>query len=166
MNKMYLICGMPGAGKTTYATKFVKEHNIKYYFNIDNFYDAFCGRGGHKFEVWQAFFSAIHSVENEDEDIVVETMSLTTYNRQELLHWFPDFEHILIYISAPYDLCCENNNKRVRVVPDAILKDYYNKMEVPSPWLDIGWEVRFVINNNNEFVECEDGLRWEKHYTL
>lgn len=125
MGKMYLMCGLSGAGKTTFAKKFAQEHNCVY-FAIDAYYapyylldkDAY-DNNDISFKVWIKFFEDIHEAEMAGKDIVIDTNAPTIVKRLQFIDWFPTFEeHNLIYImiNDPV-LQVKNNAARNRVVP-------------------------------------------------
>lgn len=147
--KMFLVCGMPGSGKTHFAQKFAEKNGI-IYLNIDKFYEKVngdeCDRS-HKFEVWIEFFKAIHEVELAGKDVVIETMALTAYNRKEFTSWFPAFEHHMIYIEAYYYACLNNVKKRERKIPEEVMEKYYKKLETPSMEEYKDWDSAICIIN-------------------
>lgn len=154
--RMFLVCGMPGSGKTHFVQEFAKKNDI-IYLNIDKFYEKVngdeCDRS-HKFEVWIEFFKAIHEVELAGKDVVVETMALTAYNRKELTSWFPAFEHHMIYmIATGFYSCCKNVQNRTRKIDFDTMSKYFMKVE--DPWKNelVDWKsIIKVININNTFA--------------
>lgn len=152
MAKMYLMCGCSGAGKTTFAKEFAKEHNLKY-LGIDDFYALINGDEcihTNAFEVWIAFYQAIHDVEIDNIDVVVDTNAITRSHREQFIEWFPTFEHHLIYIDANIELRMRNNKSRRRQVPDDVMVKMTERLQ--SPWFDEKFEsITWVVNNENHF---------------
>lgn len=119
MAKMFLMCGHPGSGKSTYARELARKNGFRY-LSIDDMYATFNGdptSHDNKFDVWMTFFRQIHAAEVAGQDVVVDTNAPTYCDRAEFLNWFSDFEHHLIWIDARQKLCLENNKKRSRVIP-------------------------------------------------
>ena len=161
MAKMFLMCGNCGAGKTVFAKDFAKKNGY-IYLSIDKLYEQFNGdernREG-KFEIWQNFYKMIHYYETFESDVVVDTNAPTLFDRTEFLNWFPTFEHHLIWIDAPINLCLENNRNRERVIPEDVMKKLFLNFEEPtmftytmscrarSQWKSIS----MIKNNNNHF---------------
>lgn len=61
MSKLYLMTGVSGSGKTTFAKEFAEKNNLRC-LNIDNFYYATFGDENmhkHEFDVWMMFYRAI-----------------------------------------------------------------------------------------------------------
>ena len=149
--------GPSGAGKTTYAKKLAEERGIQY-LGIDDFYRMFNGsesRHEDEFEVWLAFYEAIHLVEKHGRDCVVDTNSPTVSKRTEFLDWFPSFEHHLIYITASQELCWQNNQSRTRKIPRETFNDIYDSVQPPTDNEDPRWVSiqRFTNYCNTRFVK-------------
>ena len=124
MAKMFLMCGHPGSGKSTYARELARKNGYRY-LSIDDMYATFNGdptSHDNKFDVWMTFFRQIHAAEMAGHDIVVDTNAPTRGDRDEFLNWFPDFEHHLIWVNALEELCLENNKHRSRVIPEDQMK--------------------------------------------
>lgn len=152
MAKMYLMCGCSGAGKTTFAKKFANKCNLKY-LGIDDFYAKVNGDEcihTNTFDVWIEFYKAIHEVEMNNIDCIIDTNAITTSHRVQFVEWFPTFEHHLIYIETNQELRKTNNKSRRRQVPDDVMDRMQKKMQTPrleEPFKTI----TFIENIKNEF---------------
>lgn len=153
MAKMYLMSGPSGAGKTTFAKKFAEEHGIQY-LGIDDFYRMFNGSESlheDEFDVWMAFYKAIHLAEQKGRDIIVDTNAPSVSSRTEFLNWFPTFEHYLFFIDAPFELCVRNNQSRTRRVPYDEMKRIYSSIQRPTQAGDPRWiEITCYSNKKND----------------
>ena len=177
MSKMYLMCGLSGAGKTTFAKKFAEEHNCVY-LGIDDFYACFAGANGIKspwsdpdasFDVWIKYFYAIHELSREKngKDVLIDTNAPTFVKRQQFIDWFPCFdEYNLIYIAVDEDLRYKNNLARGRVVPQDEMARMRDEFQPPVRSLDENmrcyifpekrWNnIMVYINKDNHFVPCK-----------
>ncbi|MBQ8806310.1 MAG: ATP-binding protein [Bacteroidaceae bacterium] len=152
---MYMVCGCSGSGKTTFAKKFAAANNLLY-LGADDFYAKVNGselKRGNKFEVWQELFKAIHDAEVNGVSCLVDSNSLSAASRDEMVNWFPGFDHHLIYIEADEQLRMENNRKRVRQIPDEVMIAMRTKVE-PPVWntLDKRWlSLTRILNDNREY---------------
>lgn len=168
MARMFLMCGHPGSGKSTYAREFARKNGFRY-LSIDDMYAAFNGdptSHDNKFDVWMTFFRQIHAAEVAGQDVVVDTNAPTRADRFEFLNWFSSFEHYLIWIDSDEKLCLENNRHRSRVIPEEQMKNLFKMFEAPhfnevyfnstrSTWVSI----MRVVNYNNSFIEVDiDGV--------
>lgn len=175
MGKMFLMCGLSGAGKTTFAKQFAKENGY-IYAGIDDFYAAYINENNIEspwtdpdasFKVWINFFQAIHEAEQEGFDLVIDTNAPTLVKRQQFIDWFPDFtEHNLIYIAVDEELREHNNLSRGRIVPKDEMMRMRDEFEEPVAILDTKenaygypekhWDNLMVyINKNNNFIQCK-----------
>lgn len=85
MAKMFLMCGHPGSGKSTYARELAHKNGYRY-LSIDDMYATFNGdptSHDNKFDVWMTFFRQIHAAEMAGHDIVVDTNAPTRGDRDE-----------------------------------------------------------------------------------
>lgn len=155
MAKIFLCCGMSGAGKTTFSKAFAEHNNIEY-LSLDDIYLKINGNEesrANKFLVWKTLFEKIHQFEEDGKDCIVDTNALTYVDRTQFLNWFPNFEHHLIYIDAPLDLCLENNANRSRVIPKKEMLALWNKLEPPAEDEDERWLTYTEIVNNDNTLE-------------
>lgn len=129
--KMFLMSGVSGSGKSTYARGFAEMNGFQL-FDIDSFYKAINGNDNcrdNKFEVWMAFYRAIHTAGKNGKDVVIDTNAITYTDRCEFLSWFPEFDHYLIQIKNTLAECLQNNAKRERKVPEDALKEMFSYWE-------------------------------------
>lgn len=170
MAKMYLMCGLSGAGKTTFAKKFAEENDLVY-LSIDDFYKKAGGIYTDEtgFEVWIEFFKTIHLLEKYRCNILIDTNAPTFVKRQQFIDWFPSFnEYNLIYIAIDdEELRKKNNASRGRVVPVDEMERMRKEFEEPVDFFrgyqrvyacpEVRWDNIFVYKNvNNTFLRCED----------
>lgn len=152
--KMYLMSGPSGAGKTTFAKQFAQDNGYQY-LCIDDFYTLINGNEqAHEDEtdVWLIFFKAIQLAELHKRNIVIDTNSPTKVKRTEFLDWFSSFEHHLIFVYAPFELCAKNNASRNRTIPSDEFKEIFDSVEIPSDATeDKRWmSINSVINCCNK----------------
>lgn len=161
MSKMYLMTGVSGSGKTTFAKDFARKNNLRY-LNIDNFYFATFGDESthkHEFDVWMMFYRAIEIASRDGADIIIDTNSPTISNRDEIYNWFGHMfsENYMIYIDAPGDLCFRNNSNRGRVIPNDEMMKMIRNYEYPDRIETLKWDNIYIVhNNNNIFSEMEE----------
>ena len=157
--KLYMMCGLSGSGKTTFATEYARANHLRY-INPDQFYGMYNGdecSHYNEFEIWMALFRALHMAEQEGVSVIFDTNALTVVDRTQILNWFPDFQHILIYIQADTELCLRNNASRRRVVPEHIMKKMIDRFEPPTKDEDSRWTVMYVYRNlDNTGFTCEN----------
>lgn len=159
MARMLLVSGCSAVGKTTFAKRFAASHGFRY-LSADNFYAAVNGDERiheNKFEVWMSLYRAIYLAQEQNIDVIVDANTLTMVDRDQLLGWFPKFEHHLVYIHADSELRRMNNLSRVRQVPENVMELMTTIVQEPC-WeaLDRRWTSYMRIDNvNNNFIIAE-----------
>ena len=158
---LYIMCGISGSGKTTFAKKFAQDNDILY-LNPDEFYALYNGDEClhyNEFEIWMALFRALHMAEQSGRSCILDTNAPTVCGRTQLLDWFPDFEHHLIYIKASEGLCRGNNLSRRRVVPDDVMNQLFRTFQAPCFDEDPRWAtMTFIENIDNEFKKFDEKI--------
>ena len=160
--KLYMMCGISGCGKTTYAKKFAREHEVLY-LNPDKFYELFNGderRHYHEFEIWMALFRALHMAMKDGTSVIFDTNSPTYVGRSQILDWFPDFEPHLIYIEASEELCRSNNAARRRVIPENEMHNMILAFQPPRVGEDDRWQTMTFLQNIDNTIRPH--VRYEK----
>ena len=159
MAKMLVVSGCSAVGKTTFAKQFAAMRGFRY-LSADNFYAAINGDERiheNKFEVWMTLYRAIYTAQLQSIDVVVDANLLTNVDRDQLLGWFPKFEHHLVFIHADPELRKRNNMLRERQVPDKAMDYMTAHVQIPD-WssMDTRWKSYMRINNvNNNFIFAE-----------
>lgn len=159
MAKMLVVSGCSAVGKTTFAKQFAMAQGFRY-LSADSFYAAINGDDRiheNKFEVWMALYRAIYAAQEKGVDVVVDANMLTNVDRDQLLGWFPRFEHHMVYIHAEPELRYKNNLSRARVVPEFAMEIMTATVQEPE-WesMDRRWISYMRINNvNNNFIVAE-----------
>ena len=132
MSKFFLMTGMSGSGKTTFAKLFAKRNNLLY-LCPDDFYALVNGDERlhiHEYEIWRMIFDAIRLAERDQRDIILDTNSPTRANRVSLLDTFPEVnEYIRMEMRAPFEGCWENNKNRNRTSPEKDFQMIWESLE-------------------------------------
>ena len=121
---MYLICGIPNAGKTTYSAQF--EHVIHF--------DDFKPSARHPNDQFQRCNQA---AANADDDVCVEGVYNSKRRRMELLKAVADKpgKRICIWLDTPVEECCR---RETRHRPIGIVHAHARSFQPPT--LDEGWD--------------------------
>lgn len=164
--KLYMMCGVSGSGKTTWAKKFAEENNLLY-LNPDNFYALYNGderRHLHEFEIWMALYRALHMAEEDKRDCVFDTNAPSFTDRAQIIDWFPSFEHHLVCIYAPAELCLRNNANRNRVIPPEEMEKMFARFQMPGEDDAALWDsVTCLKNDSNRGFELMWSSNTKKH---
>lgn len=161
MNKpiLYILCGVPGCGKTTWADAFITSREIDdiRYVSRDEIRFTILKDGedyfAHEDEVFNKFVGTIYATLVDGFDVIADATHLNKKSRAKLLNAIDrrgkvDFNIIFVYFNVPYEICCTRNASREgrEYVPEDTLRAMYDNFTVPSSVEDrrcIGvWEVK------------------------
>lgn len=134
---LYILCGIPGSGKTTYARKLAKELNAMLYS-----YDERPGANqlgkmnSSHVAMWQDILNDL----NSGNDVICDDVHTTKKQRASILDALKDANcrKVLVVMSTPLNLCIERNANRPNRIPDIIIRSIYKTYD--SPTLDEGWD--------------------------
>lgn len=160
--RLFLLCGCPGCGKSTWARQRIKRYG-GYHISRDEIrFTLLDERGGDYFdyenEVIRTFISQINELLDSDEeccDIYVDATHLTNHSRNQImcqLH-LNDAYKIAVWFSIPLIVCKYRNNQRTgrARVPTETVENMYNRA-VPPTKKDFD-EIWTIDWNGDEFIE-------------
>ena len=137
MSNLYLLCGAPGSGKSTFAKeifpKYFSDHPYKI-ISRDTIRFSLLKDGekyfSHENEVYQIFWDSINKALKEGFDVIADQTSLNPNSRAFLLQHISECEKVIaIEIKTPLKICLDRNNQRTGltfVPPNAIKNMYYS----------------------------------------
>jgi len=139
-NKLYIMCGIPGSGKSTYAktyltnTLYVSRDEIRFklvkededYFSKEN-------------EVFDTFIAKINEGLRQSLDVVADATHLNSKSRLKLLACLEldktKTEVIVIVMNTPLSICLEHNENRKGTrsyVPREVIKKMSYAFRIPN----------------------------------
>jgi tRNA uridine 5-carbamoylmethylation protein Kti12 len=129
IQNLIIFCGSPASGKTTLSKKITKEQNA-----IRLSFDEL-GCFQHK-ELIPLIIQALQS----NNSVVVDALFTRISQRKLILDATKDINcrHILIHMNTPLEECIRRNAQRPNPLPDFMVRDIYNSIELPT--LDEGWD--------------------------
>lgn len=135
--KLYILCGPPGSGKTSFAIEAINYcHNKLTYISRDEIRFSLLNNDDDYFdkekEVWKEFIKRIQSAINRnDEIIIVDATHLSPISRERLITNIKGLTKYYVYFLnfiTPLAICLKNNNKRqgrAKVPSDVLRRMYY-----------------------------------------
>lgn len=159
MNDLYLMCGVPGAGKSTFLKNRVKlnKNNViisrdKIRFSLVKPHEAYFSK---EKEVVKTLWDEINKELTAGHTVFVDQTSLTRKSRKWLLtHITSNYNHVnLIWIDESLKTCLERNEQRKGTrsyVPRESIISMHNNFEEPS--LDEGFYRIFKYNSINDKI--------------
>lgn len=121
--RLYLMIGCPGSGKTTFAKneliklrevpcKYISRDDIRFSLIGDNIKDYF----SREKEVYREFIWQIYSALKEGKDVIADATHLNTKSRQKFFNNLPfdknNIEVVAVFIDTPLEICIQRNETR------------------------------------------------------
>lgn len=141
--KIYILCGVPGSGKSTWARKQIEELDGKgiiisrdvIRFSILGEDDAYFA---HEDEVFNEFIRQAQEAINDQEhtSIFIDATHLNEKNRNKVLSrlWRMDKDVVIgVYFDIPLEECLRRNAQRTgrALVPETVIKNMYESLTKP-----------------------------------
>lgn len=146
---LYVLVGIPGAGKTTYAASAYKDatHISSDVIRKELYGDeSIQGDSNQVFELMKS--RSVNAIK-EGKDVVYDATNIQRKYRVALLQNFKSIEcaKTCVCVIAPIHICIERNKKRGRKVPEAVLFRMLRQFNVPhtSEGFDVV-EVKYTAN--------------------
>jgi predicted kinase len=165
MANFYLVCGISGGGKTVLSKRILSNHPNIIFYDVDDYYKKINGDEcihQKSFDVWHLLFKDIHDSMLRNEDVLLTTNALTVAQRRQLIEWFPQFTHHLIWVISPLDRCLKGNKQRRRQMPEGLLLRDWSRMEFPNPseagWMTITHVTNCWDNENYIIFNLKDNI--------
>lgn len=161
MADLYLMCGVPGAGKSTFLKKYVQNLPNVVIVSRDTIRFSIVKPNeeyfSHEDKVVDIFWKQINNALEEGKDVFADQTSLTIRARKWLLKHVHGYEHIIvIWIDENIQTCLERNEMRKGTrayVPKDIIRRMYEQFDKPS--LNEGFYMIFRYNSKEKKVICE-----------
>ena len=157
-----MLCGLPGSGKSTYAKKLSQETK-SIICSSDAIREELCGDENSQ-ENNEDVFKILHKRIKENlkigNNVVYDATNINSKRRRVFLSELKRIECVkkCIIVATPFEVCCEQNKLRDRVVPDEIIKRMYSNWNTPY-WFE-GWDnIKIKFSEDCEFSYAEDWIR-------
>lgn len=137
-NVLYVLCGLPGSGKTTYSKQLAAKTNAKHYS-----FDEYSGSNNPRLskQAKQQMFQDVYNALSGGCNVILDDLHTRLQWRLNVLSFVNNIscKKVLIVITTQEEECLKRNQQRERgVLPDFVIKELKQKYEVPS--LDEGWD--------------------------
>lgn len=139
MSKVFIMTGVPGAGKSTIAEKICNEENAIWLssdkMRLKLFQDeTYQGNNAFVFVVLNK--ELIRNVKN-GKNVVYDAMNLKARDRKNIMkllakEGIEGVEFISCFVNTPLEKCIERDSKRGRVVGEDVIRDKYKNLVPPT----------------------------------
>lgn len=165
MPKLYMLIGVPGAGKSTWTANFIKGKNTDVVIaSSDIFIDIAAKVAGKTYNdvfkdtikmAEKSMYEMVMAAVKGDNDIIWDQTNLNRKNRAKKLIMIPDhYEKIAVYFPVPDDLDQRLASRPGKTIPYHIMKSMIENAEYPQH--DEGFNRIILFSNietsNKEFV--------------
>lgn len=144
VNKLIIMCGAPGCGKSTYAKEYCKKYPETVYVSRDEIRFSLLAEDeyyfSHETEVLEKFYTNIANALREGKDVIADATHLTKKSRKTCIDNIRakiknlTFGIEVIYIKPPLHICIARNDKRTgrAFVPHSSIRRMWMCMEDPT----------------------------------
>ena len=145
MTTCYVLCGIPGSGKTTLATQLAEQHNATAH-SYDDIPNAW-GNRDRDGSFYRQWIDNIKTDLQNGNSVVCDSTALTSVNRKTFLKDISEFncEKILIVKAVPIEVCVQRNKGRFREVPEYQIELSARLLEPPTK--EEGWDKIYVYKD-------------------
>lgn len=172
MEKLILMVGLPGSGKSSYAKIIAKKEKAVIVSTDDIRYELFGDERQQKnsSKVFYEVYSRIEEHLSNQRNVVFDATNLDRKRRIHVISKFEEkFQHLQImacYMDTPFEICVKRNASRKKQVENWVLEKLRKSMTIPfySEGFDEIITVHESVNlgiSNDEFVSL---LKEEKSY--
>ncbi len=143
-SKLFVVCGLQGSGKTTYATQLAKDIGAKSY-EVDEFYST------HKHLSYSEITELLHANIQTDllncKNVVLDGTYVTEFVRLKLLNSLADVpcRKTIVVMNTPLEECLQINANREHRVPDHAVATFAKMYQHPT--LEEGWDEIITVQS-------------------
>ena len=125
----YVMCGVPGSGKTTTSKKMAEEQGLERF----SFDEMRC------FRLESFMLPAVEALK-EGKSVVLDTVNLRANVRKKVLQALADIpcKKVVVFMDTPLDECIRRNANREAHLPEHVIQSTYRSLQKPT--LDEGWD--------------------------
>lgn len=129
MADLYVMCGVPGSGKTTTSKRMTEELGL-IRFSFDEM---------HCFRLAEFMRPALEAI-REGKSVILDTTNLRVNVRAKILQAVTDIQcrKVVVYMNTPLEECIRRNAAREAHLPEHVIQSTYRALEKPT--LEEGWD--------------------------
>lgn len=137
MINLYVMCGVPGSGKSTFSRKLAEERNLERF----SFDEMKCIR------LEELMRPAIEAIQN-GKSAILDTTNLRANVRKKVLQAVGDIQcrKVVVYMDTSLEQCLYRNAHRETRLQDCIIESTYRSLQKPT--LDEGWDEIIIVKED------------------
>ena len=143
MRTVFMLCGIPGSGKTTLARELAEQHHAKLhsYDDIPNSRRNLDRDG----KIKKQWIDAMNADLLDGYSVVCDSTNLTIHSRKEIIEQLAPCRKILMVKAVPLEVCIQRNKDRECEVPENQIVLAARLLEPPAD--DEGWNRVYVYRD-------------------
>lgn len=129
-----MFIGIPGCEKSTHARKMMEKDSSIVIVSSDAIRKELYGSEedqSHNQEVFNEVFNRTRAAIKDNKHCIIDATNLSRKRRIAFLKQFNNCEKRATVFAIPFEVCCERNNSRERIVPQYAMDRMYRSFEPP-----------------------------------
>jgi len=163
VNKLYVMIGIPGSGKSYCAKKLVEEGKVDKLFSSDEYREKLLGDINNQEDnvfVFTSLYKDLVRALKDGYNCVLDCTNINRKSRAKLFNCLKqnnvDIPVTAILIACSENIARERNNNRGRKVPDNVISSFISRFEMPM--LGEGFTDIEYITYCNEYTDISEEL--------
>ncbi len=172
MNKLFMLVGLPGSGKTTIGKEMTKTEDALIV-SSDEIRKELLGDINNQTKNEQIFEEVENRIINglKEKNVIYDATNINYKRRMFFLQKINNAKKIAILIATPYEECIERNNLRERKVPQDVIKEMYYNFYIPQCYegfdeIKIHFNTKKTHNKYDLFKRIDKISQNNPHHTL
>lgn len=168
MNKptLYVMCGLPASGKSTYSKELALKYNAKI-FSSDALREEMLNdvnNQDHNTDIFIELHRRIKAHLASGSNAIMDSTNINSKKRRAFLSELKNIPCIkeCHIIATPYEECLKRNKERDRVVPEDVIKKMYLNWNTPY-WFE-GWDSIICYYDTERTITVDDWIEQYKDY--
>ena len=140
MIALYVMCGVPGSGKSTFSRKLAEERGLERF----SFDEMRC------FRLEEFLRPAVEAIRN-GKSVILDTTNLRANVRKKVLQVAGDIQcrKVMVYMDTSLEQCLYRNAHREARLQDCIVESTYRSLQKPT--LDEGWDEIIIVKEDGTY---------------
>lgn len=171
MSDLYVMCGLPASGKSTYAIQLAAKENA-IVVSTDNIRGILNGDESiqdNAEKVFKLAHNMIFDYLNKGTNVVFDATNISYKRRIDLIKRYRKYADkiICVFMAVPYEVCLERNQKRERKVPEEVIERMYHNFYVPQPFEGFDKVVTMIDKEHCYYYKVPEDIPQDNpHHTL
>jgi len=148
-NKLIVMVGLPGSGKSTFAEKLEKSRYNYRLVSTDKIRSMFGNEESQEnnYQVFDIAYNKIEHYLNLGYNVIFDATNLRLKYRRKLFKRFNEFDQVAVFMNTNIEECKKRNNNRPRHVPLEVIENMEKTMIRPT--LEEGYSGIVIIDGEN-----------------